>query len=173
MMSRENASRRNRALRKIRRAKHVDAEIKAAIEVILDLLNAKSGYEVAWPSAATIAGRYNRSRRTGLWYVKAIKALSIFRCVSLPPQAAADYCEEHFGIRPRLERCGPSAPNLFIVDSSHPLWDTSTKLPQEVDHRMGQIIRQVKDLRNARSTSRLASDPAKRPRRTIDPVDVG
>ena len=83
-----NAARRNQALRKIRKARHVDPEIKLAIEVILDLLNSKSDYNVAWPSAATIEKRLRRSRRTGQWYVKTIKELGIFQCVQLPPRDA-------------------------------------------------------------------------------------
>ena len=51
-MSKENAARRNWALQKIRKAQHIDPEIKLTIEIILDLLSAQSGYNVAWPSAA-------------------------------------------------------------------------------------------------------------------------
>jgi len=169
-MSKQNAARRNRALRKIRKAKHVDLEIKAAIEVILDLLNPDSGYNVAWPSATAIAMRLNRSRRTAQWYVKAIKELGIFQCILLPPQEAMAFCESRFGFRPKLDHCNHYGPNLYIVNPQHPLWDNSKSLPDDVDLHMGDVIQQVKAIRNAKSTSRLASDPAKHPLHLADSI---
>ena len=169
-MSKQNAARRNRALRKIRKAKHVDLEIKSAIEVILDLLNPDSGYNVAWPSAAAIAKRLKRSRRTVQWYVKAIKEFGIFECVQLPPQKAVAYCESRFDFCPKLDRCNHHGPNLYIVNSQHPIWDDSKSLPDEVDLHMGEVIQRVKAMRNAKSTSRLASDPAKQPRQIADSI---
>jgi hypothetical protein len=164
IMSKENAARRNRALRKIRKAQHVDPEIKLAIEVILDLLSGQSGYNVAWPSAATIAKRLRRSRRSGQWYVKIIKALDIFRCFQLSPEQTHTYCEQHYGFRPKLNRCVTYAPNLFTVNPSHPLWNKSKTLPDDVDREMGEIIRTIKAKRNVKTTSRLASDPTNRPK---------
>lgn len=162
-MSREAAARRNRALRKVRSSKHLSPEIKEAIQVVIDLLNPKSGYMVAWPSAKTIAARMGRSRRSGVLYVKIIKKLKIFRLVSRSPESAITYCEENFGVRPKLDQCGGQAPNLFIVNESHSLWKPERELPAEVDRKMGEIARRIKAARNAKTTSRLASDPARRP----------
>jgi hypothetical protein len=164
IMSKDNAARRNRALRKIRKAEHIDPEIKIAVEVVLDLLSPQSGYNVARPSAATIAKRLRRSRRSGQWYVKIIKQLGIFRCIQLSPEQARAFCEQHFGFRPKLDKCVTFAPNLFIVDPQHPLWDKATSLPKAVDHEMGEIVQQVKAERNSKTTSRLASNAAKHPK---------
>lgn len=164
-MSRENAARRNRALQKVRKSKHLTPEIKEAIQVVIDLLNSKSDYVVAWPSANTIALRMGRSRRSGLHYVKVIKALGIFRWKSLSPEDATKYCERNFGVRLKLERCGGQAPNLFSVNESHPLWNSQRELPKDVDHQMGEIARSIKAARNEKTTSRLSSDPDRRPRR--------
>mgnify|MGYP003639711437 CR=1 FL=1 len=169
-MSKQNAARRNRALRKIRKSKHVDLEIKSAIEVILDLLNGQSDYNVAWPSAATIAARLKRSRRTGQWYVKTIKELGIFECIQLPPPKAVAYCESRFGFRPKLDRCNQHGPNLYVVNPQHPLWNESKSLPDEVDLHMGEVIQRIKAMRNAKSTSRFASDPTKQPRQIADSI---
>jgi len=158
-----NAARRNQALRKIRKARHVDPEIKLAIEVILDLLNSKSDFNVAWPSAMFIAKRLRRSRRTGQWYVKTIKELGIFQCVQLPPRDAVALCESRFGFHPKLDRCIKYGPNLYIVNPEHPLWDDKQTLPDEVDREMGEVIRKIKAIRNRKTTSRLASDPTNRP----------
>lgn len=159
-MSRENAARRNHAARKLRKSEHLTLEIKEAVQVILDLLNPTSGYRVAWPSAATIGKRMGRSRRSGMHYVKIIKALGIFHWKCLTPEAAANYCEQHFGIRLKLDRCGGQAPNLFIVNEDHPLWSPQRDLPADVDREMGEIARRIKAARNAKTTSCLASDPA-------------
>ncbi len=61
-MSKEGAARRNHAGRKLRSSKHIPLEIKGAIQVVIDLLNPKSGYVVAWPSANMIASRMGRLR---------------------------------------------------------------------------------------------------------------
>jgi hypothetical protein len=164
-MSREGAARRNRAQRKIISSKYLTSEIKDAIQTIFILLNPKSDYMVAWPSSKTIASRMGRSRRSGLMYVRIIKALDIFRVQSLTPEKAVAYCERNFGIRPKLERCGGQAPNLFVVNESHPLWNSQRALPEDVDRKMGQIARQIKAKRNAKTTSRLASDPVHHPKR--------
>ena len=165
IMSKENAARRNRALLKIRKAQHVNPEIKLAIEVILDLLNSKSDYNVAWPSAATIAKRLRRSRRSGQWYVKTIKELGIFQCEQLSPRDAIALCESRFGFRPKLDRCIKYGPNLYIVNPEHPLWNKQKTLPENVDREMGEVIRKIKAMRNAKTTSHLASDPTNRPKR--------
>ncbi len=73
----QGAARRNQALRKIRTCEHLPVQIREAIQTILDLLSPASGYTVAWPSAAAIAKRLGKKRRTALWYVRAIKALGI------------------------------------------------------------------------------------------------
>lgn len=163
-MSRENSARRNNALRKIRKAKSIDPEIKLAIETILDLLNRQSAYNVAWPSAAFLAKRQNRSRRTGQWYVKIIKELKIFECIQLPPDKAMEYCDSRFGFRPKLDNCGQYGPNLYVVNPKHPLWDNSRSLPNEIDIKMGDTIRKIKSERNAKTTSRLAANPSNHPK---------
>jgi len=167
-MSKKNAVRRNRALLKIRKAQHVDPEIKLAIEVILDLMNSKSDYNVAWPSAKFIAKRLRRSRRTGQWYVKTIKELGIFQCEQLPPRDAIAFCESRFGFRPNFDHCIKYGPNLYIVNPERPLWNKQKTLPDSVDREMGEVIRKIKAIRNRKTTSRLASDPTKHPRRQAD-----
>ena len=167
-MSAAGAKRRNNAGRKIRAAKFIDPEIKLAILAVIDLLNPESGYQVAWPSAATIANRLGRSRRSGLWYVKAIKATGIFHCHRLTTEEAIDFCDEKYGIHLKLERCGPSAPNLFVVNREHPLWNNDRKLWHEVDVAMGEAIKSVKARRNMKTTSRLAASADKRPAPRLD-----
>ncbi len=171
-MSKEGAARRNHAGRKLRSSKHIPLEIQGAIQVVIDLLNPKSGYVVAWPSANTIASRMGRSRRSGLHYVKVIKALRIFYWESLSPEDATKYCERKFGVRPKLERCGGQAPNLFIVNEDHPLWNSLKKLPEDVDREMGEIVRCINAARNATTTSRLATDPSKHPKRRRNSLSI-
>jgi hypothetical protein len=163
---RTNAARRTRALRKVRAAQHIDPEIKLAIQVILDLLSHKSGYCIAWPSAATIAKRLKNGRRTGQWYLRIIKALGIFKCTQLSPADARAYCKQKYRFQPNLDQCVTYAPILFEPNFNHPLWNSSKNLPAEVDEEMGKIIRQIKAKRNAKTTSRLASNPDKRPKHT-------
>jgi len=167
IMSRENAARRINASRKIRKAKHIDPEIKLAIDTILDLLSNQSAYNVAWPSAACLAKRQSRSRRTGQWYVKIIKEFGIFDCIQLPPVKAMEYCESRFGFRPKLDQCGQYGPNLYVVNPKHPLWDSSKSLPNKVDVQMGAIICKIKASRNAKTTSSFSSNPQKHPKHTI------
>ena len=163
-MSQTNGARRNRALRKIRAAQHIDPEIKLAIQVVLDLLNHKSGYCVAWPSAATIAKRLKNGRRTGQWYLRIIKALGIFTCTQLLPADARAYCKQKYGFEPNLDQRVTYAPILFEPNLNHKLWDSSRKLSAEVDEEMGEIIREIKAKRNAKTTSLLASNPNKKPK---------
>ncbi|MCK5604188.1 hypothetical protein KAR91_20035 [Candidatus Pacearchaeota archaeon] len=166
-MSKENSIRRSRAFQKIQKSNHVDREIVDAIQTILGLLNPKSGFNVAWPSAMAIAKALkNKSRRTGLRHVKIIKALGIFTIIQLPPIDAVAYCEREYGFRPSLDRCIKYGPNLFIVNPSHPLWNNERILSDNVDLSMGEIVRKIKKERNKKTTSRLASNPANRPKET-------
>jgi hypothetical protein len=157
------AARRNRALRKILNSQHLPIEIRQAITTIINLLNPKSNYAVAWPSAATIGKRMGKKRRTGQWYVRVIKGLGIFRCQQMPPEEAMAYCEARYGFAPKLDRCVKYGPNLFEPNLEHPLWDTSRELPGSIDKEMGRIARSILRRRNARTTSKLASDAQRRP----------
>jgi hypothetical protein len=161
-MSRENAARRNRALRKIRASNHLPLEIKATIEAILDYLGPKTAYNLAWPSAATIAERTGRSRRTTQWHLQVVRALGFFKCLRFTPDEAARYCREEYGATIRLDRCTAQAPTLFEVNPAHPLWDGSRYLPDDVDRQWGEIAERMKQRRNAKTTSRLSTDPARR-----------
>jgi DNA-binding transcriptional ArsR family regulator len=162
-MSATNASRRNRAHRKIRTSRHLSSEIKITIAAILDLLSPKSDYCLAWPSAATLARRIGKSRRTVLWHLKAIKELGIFTVHRFSPQGATAFVQKKYGIEINLERCRCQAPNLFEVSVDHPLWDESKTIPPEVENEWKQIVKQVKDSRNTKTTSRLSSDITRRP----------
>ncbi len=97
-MTRQNAARRNRALRKIRASRHLPPEIKLTIETILDLLSSKSGYCLAWPSAAALAKRTGKSRRTILWHLKAIKQFGIFNVHQFTPDQATAYARNKYGL---------------------------------------------------------------------------
>lgn len=156
-MSRQNAARRNRALRKIRSSRHVPPEIKLTIEAILDLLNRNTGYSLAWPSAATLAKLTGKSRRTILWHLKVIKKLGIFTVHSLSPDEAKAFARKKYGIEIKIERCRCRAPNLFEVNLEHPLWDESRTIPPEVDEEWKVIVERVSEQRNARSTSRFTA----------------
>ena len=170
--SQKNAARRNNALRKLRKSVHIDPEIKLAIEVIIDLLSPKSDYNAAWPSAATIARRLKRSRRSGLWYVRIIKKLGIFKCLLMSPPECMDFCQQHYGFKPKLDQCQKGAPNLFIVNSNHLLWDSSKTLPPTLDESMGRTIAEIKALRNAKTTRGSAGDsPAPNPRQIEPPLE--
>jgi len=162
-MSKENAARRNRALRKIRASKHLPLEIKATVQAIVDLLGFKTAYNLAWPSADTIARRTGRSRRTIQWHLQVVRALRIFKCLRFTPDEAEKYCRDKYGATIRLDRCTAQAPTLFEVNSEHPLWDKAKFLPNDVDRLWGEITERMKKRRNAKTTSRLSSDPAQRP----------
>lgn len=161
------AARRNAALRKIRLSKHLPVQIKAAIQHILDHLGPQTGYEFAWPSASRIAQLMGRSVRTVRWYLKVIKALGIFRYHHLRPTAAIEYSQKKYGFTPRLERCSCQAPILFEPNHSHPLWDKTKSVPLEVDREMGEIANRTVAKRGVKSTSRLASDPRRRPSKPV------
>jgi len=162
-MSRENAARRNWALRKIRASRQLPLEIKATIEAILDLLGSKTAYNLAWPSAATIARRTGRSRRTIQWHLQVVRALGIFKSLRFTPDEAEKYCRDKYRATIRLDRCTAQAPTLFEVNPEHPLWDKSPTLPDDVDRQWGEIAERMKQRRNAKTTSRLSSDPTRRP----------
>jgi hypothetical protein len=123
-------------------------EIRATIEVILDYFEKPTGYRVAWPSAATLAKRLNRSVRTIRWHLKAIKRTGIFDFVQHSPSQASEYIEENFGYRPRFDRCSCQAPTIFIVNESHWLWDKSTKVSPEMDQQLADIVQKVLSARN-------------------------
>lgn len=162
-MTKTAAARRNRALRKLRACEQIDPEIKLAIEVILDLLNPKSGYRVAWPSNATIGRRIGRSKRSGRWYVRIIKALGIFHWKQFSPEGLREHCRENYGFSPELGRLVGQAPNLFIINEEHPLWNDEKRLPNDVAESMGGTIRLIKSQRNRKTTSRLASSMKNQP----------
>ena len=159
-MSRTNAARRNRALRKIRASRHLPPEIKLTIETILDLLSSKSGYCLAWPSAAALAKRTGKSRRTILWHLKAIKQFGIFQVHHFTPDEATAYARNRYCFVINLDQCRHQAPNLFEVNPEHPLWDESRTIPSEVEREWGIIVERINSTRNAKTTSRLSSDPA-------------
>lgn len=162
-MSRHNATRRNRALCKILGSRFLSSEIKLTLQVLLGLLSSKSDYCVAWPSAQLLAQRTGKSRRTIQWHLQVIRALAIFRCLRFTPDEAKAYCWNKYGISIRLDRCSYQAPTIFEVNPEHPIWNTSRALPADIDERWGEIVRRMKDHRNAKTTSRLSSDPAQWP----------
>jgi hypothetical protein len=162
-MSRANAIRRNRAACKIRASRHLSPEIKLTVEAILDLLNRDTGYSLAWPSAAALAKRTGKSRRTVLWHIKVVKELGIFKVHRFSPQGAKAFVQKKYGIEINLERCRCQAPNLFEVNIDHPLWDKSTTVPPEVDDNWRMIVQRINALRNAKSTGRLATTQERTP----------
>lgn len=157
-MSRDQTSRRNRALRKIRACRQFPPEIKLTLEAILDFLNAQSGYCLAWPSAATLAKQVGKSRRTILWHIKAVKQFGVFRVHQFTPREAKTYAKAKYGLTINLDRCRYQAPNLFEVNLNHPLWDTSRRVPAEVEEEWARIVKQTCTSRNAKTTSRLSAD---------------
>jgi DNA-binding transcriptional ArsR family regulator len=163
-MTRINAARRNRALRKIRASRHLPPEIKLTVETILDLLSSKSDYCLAWPSAANLAQRTGKSRRTILWHLKAIKQLGIFQVHQFTPDEAKAYALNRYGLVIRLEQCRHQAPNLFEVNPEHLLWDESRTIPSEVEREWKHIVERINATRNAKTTSRLSCDWARWPK---------
>jgi hypothetical protein len=147
-MSKENAARRNRALRKIRQCRKLPLEIKATIEVILDCLNPRTDYAIAFPSAAMLAGKLNCSVRTIRWHLKAIKRTGIFEFFHLTPSQASEFIERDFGYKPRFDRCSCQAPTLYLVNEAHWLWDSSTKVTAELDQRLADVVLEVFAARN-------------------------
>ena len=156
-MSRENAARRNRALRKIRQCRKLSLEIKATVEAILDCLNPRTDYVIAWPSATTLAEKLNRSVRTIRWHLKAIKRTGIFECLHLTPSQASEFIERKFGYKPSLDRCSCQAPTLYLVNEDHWLWDSSTRVTAEMDQRLADVVREVLAARN-RHKKRVVED---------------
>ncbi len=162
-MTRYNATRRNRALRKIRDTRQLPPEIKLTIEVIFDLLSAKSDYCLAWPSAAALAKRTGKSRRTILWHLKAIKQFGIFQVYQFTPDEATTYAQNKYGFTIKLAWCRHQAPNLFEVNAEHPLWDESRTIPSEVEREWGNIVGRINAVCNAKTTSRLSCEWARWP----------
>ena len=162
-MSKENSARRNRALRKVRASRDLPSEIKQTLQALLDLLDPKTAYNIAWPSAAYVAKRTGVSRRTIQWHFQVIRVLGIFKCLRFTPDEAERYCRETYGAIIRLDRCTAQAPTLFEINPAHPLWDKARLLPNDVDRQWGEIAQRMKGRRNAKTTSRLSSDPARRP----------
>ena len=163
-MSRQNATRRNRALRKIRTSSHLPPEIKLTLETMLDRLSSKSDYNLAWPSAANLAKRIGKSRRTILWHLQAIKQFGIFKIYQFTPTEAKAYAQNTYGLIIELGWCRHQAPNLFEVNPEHPLWDESRTIPSEVEREWGQIVERINSTRNAKTTSRLSCDWARWPK---------
>jgi len=161
-MSRINASRRNRALRKIRACRQLPPEITLTLEAILDNLNSQSGYCLAWPSAAALAKQMGKSRRTILWHLKAIKQFGIFHVRQFAPEEAKVYATNKYGLNINLDRCRHQAPNLFEVNPDHPLWDASQRVPREIEDEWSRIVKQMCESRNAKTTSRLSTHVARR-----------
>ncbi len=159
------AARRNRCLRKIRLCRRVPLEIKATLEVLIDHLGSQTGYELAWPSASTIAARIGRTVRTVRWHLKAIRRTRIFSFERLSPMDAAAFCESRYGFSPRFDRCSRQAPTLYRVNAAHWLWSDATKVTPEQDEELGTTLAGVLVDRNrhknrdtpAASTSRRLS----------------
>ena len=166
-MSRTNAARRNRALYKIRASHHLPPEIKLTIETILDLLSSKTGYCLAWPSAAKLAQRTGKSRRTILWHLKAIKQFGIFQVHQFTPDEATAYAQNRYGLTINLDWCRHQAPNLFEVNPEHPLWDESRIIPPEIEREWENIVGRINSTRNAKTTGRLACDWTRWPKMDV------
>lgn len=140
MPTQESAARRNRALRKVRLCRRVPLEIKATLEVLLDHFNARTRYELAWPSASTIASRIGRSIRTVRWHLKAIRRTGVFKYEHFSPRDAAAFCEARYGFTPRFDRCSRQAPTLYRVNAAHWLWSDATKVTPEQDEELGATL---------------------------------
>ncbi|MFO7907990.1 MAG: hypothetical protein R6U98_35440 [Pirellulaceae bacterium] len=147
-MSRPGAARRNRALRKIRASHSLPPEIKLTTEALLDLLSAQSDYQLAWPSAARLARQTGKSRRTILWHIKTIEQLNIFHVRQFTPDEAVEYVYGKYRFAINLDRCRHQAPNLFEVNTDHPLWNKSRTIPQEMEREWEAIVRHVNSARS-------------------------
>ena len=149
-MSRTGSARPYRPLRKIRASHCLPPEIKLTAQALLDLLSAQSDYQLAWPSAARLARQTGKSRRTILWHIKAIKQFNIFHVHRFMPQEAVEYVYGKYGFAIKLDRCRYQAPNLFQLNTDHPLWDTSRTIPQEIERDWEAIVRHVSSSRSGR-----------------------
>ncbi len=162
--SKSNCTRRNRALRKVRSSKHIPREIKPTIQALIDFLGPKTDYSLAWPSVQTLATQLQLGPRTVRWHLKAIRKTGIFKWHHFSPSEAREFCQRQYGFHLSLTSCSHQAPTFYLVNNDHPLWDEAMKLPEPIDQAMGEIIESVKKERSRKTTSRLSTDPTKRPR---------
>lgn len=160
MFHREAASRRNRALRKIRACRSVPLETRAVLEAIVDLIDRASGYTVAWPTARTIGNRIGRSERTVRWHLRAIRRTGIFYVHYLKPDEAVAWCQRVHGFSPNLERVRRQAPPLYEVSPDHWIWSTKRLTPGQ-DKELGEVVSHILALRNRHKPRRRMSVAAR------------
>lgn len=132
----EGARRKNRAIRKLLRIDGLDSDVRLTALTIVDFLNAKSGYEVAWPSVNRLARRLGVSDRTMKRYLAQLRKLKIFEIHRLTPEAATQFLAQRYDLEVHFTRCRKHAPNIYEIKSSHPIWEKFEKLPPGVSLSM-------------------------------------
>jgi len=133
------SKRKNRAIRKLIRVDNIDPIFKMLVISIVDKLNHKSGYRVAWPSVPTLAKIIGRSERTTLRYLKMIYASEFFIVHRLSPEQAVGFMKEKFGIDVALERCRKFSPNLYEINMKHCLWNSSESFSSPIVNQLREI----------------------------------
>lgn len=142
----EGARRKNRAIRKLLRIDGLDSDVRLTALMIIDFLNAKSAYEVAWPSVSRLARRAGVSDRTMKRYLSQLRKLEIFEIRRLTPEAATHFLEQRYNLDVRFTRCRKHAPNIYEINSTHPVWDKFEKMPPRVSLSMVSRINEPKVL---------------------------
>ena len=150
-----NAARRNRALRKLR-SSNLPQEISATLQALIDFLDHRSGYCLAWPSVATLAKKLQKSPRTIRFHLQSIKGMRIFQCrEKWSPATAMAYVEKKYGYNINLNNVRGTAPVLYEVNEDHPLWDSSKTLPDATAQRILDAVAAMSEKRNRKSKSGL------------------
>lgn len=128
----EASRRKNRAIRKLLRVDRLEPSTKLTAITLIDFLNAKSGYQVAWPSVRRLAERLGVSTRTMKRYLKTVRNLEIFTTHRLSPKEASAFIRD-FGYDVTFPRCRKYAPTIYLTNRNHPLWDSRQKLAADVE----------------------------------------
>ena len=132
----EGCHRKNRATRKLLRIDGLDSNVRLTALTIIDFLNYQSFYEVAWPSVNRLAKRLGISDRSVKRYLAQLRKLSIFEIHRLSPESASQFLRRRYGLDQQFTRCRKHAPNIYEINSSHPLWDEFPKLRPEISLSM-------------------------------------
>lgn len=113
--SKEGASRRNRANRKILNAE-LAPEVALTLVSLIDLLGHQTSYEMAWPSLEKLGKKCGKSRTTVKYHVAMIKRMGIFKFLYFKPTEAVEFARKQYGFDIKLRGCIIQAPIRTVCD---------------------------------------------------------
>ena len=101
---------------------------KDVTSVLLDFMQGRYDFTLAWPSVRTVAARTGLGRSTVHRHLQAIVAIGLFHCQTFSGRQAESYVADKYGESlPKSARRTQRRFNLYEVVPDHPLWQANNK----------------------------------------------